>query len=267
MDKLIGHKRLNRLAQIKNYAVYYGPGRLGALEKYYMVIVEPKGHNEESINRLRSRGTIVIAYVSVVEIPQGGSPGNFLKNDDLLKVDGRTIENKKFDTVLADLRSKRWKNLLIHHIGDLLFNKGYNGVFLDTIGDIEYDCIPRVDQDLLLREAVHLIHQIRSLFKDAIIIQNNGLSKLIYFTKDVIDGVCWENPPVICKKGRKWAQSLAEKLKGMQQKGLKVLLLLEKDGQLNASAFERKDHINHCLQIAEKNNFLCHIAQNNYLDI
>lgn len=239
----------------KNYSLYYGVNNCECLSKYNIAIVEPQGQNEESINIMHAEGTLVIAYVSVIEIFEGLSNYKFLREDDFLKIGNKRITNETFNTFLADLRSKRWNSILQHHIGDLILNRNYDGIFLDTIGDIEFPIFNQQLRDQLICEAVNLIIKIRQLYDDIIIIQNNGLNKLVDNTSKYIDGVCWENAMFGSLDDSDWFEYITHKLKKMwNNEQVKVLLLYE-EKNINME-LQEYNSVSYAEKLAEKNGFL-----------
>lgn len=237
----------------KNYSLYYGADNCESLSAYDAVIVEPQGQNKESINKMHAKGTLVIAYVSIMEIFEGFPSYKFLSEDDFIKIENKRVMNEDFNTFLVDLRSKRWNSILLHHIGDLILNRKYDGIFLDTIGDIEFSIFSRQLQEQFICEAVNLIIKIRELCDDIIIIQNNGLNKLIDATFKYVDGVCWENAMFGSPDGADWLNHITHKLINLWNKErIKVLLLYEeKDKKL-----QEYDSISYAEKLAEENEFL-----------
>lgn len=237
---------------IKNFSLYYGIGNSEELSKYDLTIVEPLGQNEISIKKMQDKGTLVIAYVSVVEIFEDFPSYKFLRDEDFLKIDNKRVRNKEFNTYLINLKSKRWISILMHHIGNLILNNNYDGIFLDTIADVEFDLFDEELQESLICGAVELITKIRELYEDIIIIQNNGVSKLIESTFEIIDGVCWENPNLWDVNNSDWIEYITGKLSTLCKNEMKVLLLYEEKGYI-AQEFNK---INYVEKIAKINNFL-----------
>jgi polysaccharide biosynthesis protein PelA len=253
-----------KLKKVNTYAVCYGAGREKDLIKFDMVIVEPGFYDETAISRLQDAGVIVIAYVSVIEMHKSHTLRSLLKEEDYLVIEGKRIFNEEYKTDLIDLRSKRWKSILVHQIGNLILNYKYDGIFLDTIGDIEFDTIPPHHQDLLISSAVNFIREIRSLFKDCIIIQNNGLEKVFTATSDFIDGLCWENPPLDKEECRKWVSATVKQLTYLHQnRDVKILVLLE-EHENNAVTKDEVLHLE-AEKLSITNNFILYKAPYRYV--
>lgn len=217
--------------QARNYCLYYGYGEVEALSQFDVAIVESGGQTESNIQVMNGANTTVLAYISIMEIAEYDPEFRYLSEDDFLKNDqGLIIKNEVFGTYLLNLNSKRWQGLLFHRIGRLLKVSNYQGLFLDTIGNVEMSEIPGCQKAKQLEEAVALVKAIRSFHPESVIVQNNGLNTLILDTVDWIDGICWENPNFIEPTAKKWNEIIIARLDQFaRQKGLKIMLLLEKE--------------------------------------
>jgi endo-alpha-1,4-polygalactosaminidase (GH114 family) len=242
-----------------SFMVYYGKDNVEELSKHDVAIVEPLGQSQENIEAIKEKGTLVIAYISVMEIQNCSEVFNLLKKEDFLIVKEEKLKNKDFDTYLIDLRSSRWRSILLHSIGNLIYNHNYDGIFLDTIGDLEFEIIPQELQNSLLSSAVSFIKDIRDTFEDIVIIQNNGLEKLCSLTGALVDGICWENPPVNNKASKLWVESVTNELRFlMKTTEVNILLLTDKEDKTAV----KEQSVKH---LAEENGFLFYSAPKMYL--
>lgn len=214
--------------KIKNFSLFYGMNKAEELSKYNMVIVEPEGQKVENIDLMHSKGTLVIAYVSIIEINENSPNFKFLKADDFLMVDEKILRNDKFNNYMINLNSKKWASILLHHISNLVLNYNYDGILLDTIGDIEFSVLDGNIKRQQIEGAVEILKNIRSIYQDIIIIQNNGLNEVIDNTYEYIDGVCWENPRFMDSSSSSWLNNITNKLcKLSEREKIKVLFLYE----------------------------------------
>jgi len=242
-----------KLHQASNFALYYGIGREEELSNFDIAIVEPRGQKTKSINTLHEKGTLVISYLSVMEIHPSFPEFKLLREDDFLIANGMPIQNKAYGTYVADLRSKRWTDMVYHAAGKLIYHEGYDGVFLDTIGNIEMPEIPEEHRESQILSAVALTTKIRSLSNDCVVIQNNGLERLCDHTAGMIDGICWENPPFNRPESFKWAEKMLYKIKSLKEKYQIQLFLLFEDNEDEAAK-----------KIARENNYLIYSAPAGY---
>lgn len=240
----------------RSFIVYYGNGQLDKLANYDIAIIEPTAYSAIEVQALKATGTLVLGYVTVMELGSFHDMYSHLKDQDFLRINGEKYYKQKFQTYLLDLKSKHWQGLLQHHIGKLLMHEGYDGVFLDTIGDVEDPAIPPVESELQIMEAEKMVRHYRSIFPQHVFVQNNGLERLCQYTAKYLDGVCWENPLFTDKHSEDWCQSIMNRiLSYKEQFGLRALFLHE--------SLEIKDKPSVGLvaqSIADKNDFLYYKA-------
>ena len=247
--------RKERLRCARNYCVFYGSSRVEQLSQYELVILEPLGHSAEEIKQLKDSGTLVVAYLSVMEVPRESEQCNLLDEDDFLKANNQFLMNSAYDTYLVDIRSKKWNAILEQTISQLINNSGYDGIFLDTIGDAEWDEIPIESRYSILWAAVNFVQRTRARFDENILIQNNGLGILCEYTSPYIDGICWENPKFTGREDCRWSKAVVKRLQGLRKRyKLKILFLVE--GKCDFS-----------FKIAKKNGFLLYNAPFQYTDL
>ncbi|OPY58607.1 MAG: hypothetical protein A4E55_00788 [Pelotomaculum sp. PtaU1.Bin035] len=257
MDKLAVFKKA------KNYALYYGTGKEEKLAAFDVVIVEPSVYNEDSLKRIKDSGTLVLAYLSVMELRPAAPEIRLLKDADFLNIAGRQLINEEYGNYLLDLRSNRWRGLLSHRAGSLMENSGYDGLFLDTIGDIESVSIASKVRDSLMMAAVNIISQLKNNFPNSILIQNCGLEILCTLTSRLINGICWENPPLAKKTSRQWVNAVTSRLTHLRDRhGLKILLLVEENRETYSDTgdFNMDSYFQAARKIAVSNGFLLYRA-------
>ena len=245
---------IERMGEIKNFCLYYGYGKEQELANYDLAIVEPNGQTNDSLKYIQGKGTLVIAYCSALEVTPDLEFMKFAGEHDFLHQQGQRLVNTEYGTYLADLSSKKWLNYLLHQAGKLVINQGYDGLFLDTLGDLEWEILsPETIQKQILA-AAHLLAELRQRLPRAILIQNNGLERLLPYTKQYIDGLCWENPPVT-PASTNWNSNLASYLSQIQrEQNVRILVLGEK---LTAQRSER---------IAREQGFLYYAAPGGYIE-
>jgi hypothetical protein len=252
--------RREEIHQVRNYALYYGVGNENELAEFDLVIVEPLGQSRSNLRIMHQSRTMVIAYVSVMEIHPYHAFFGMLQDDDFLNVNGQRLKNEAYDTYLLDLSSTRWLGVLNHHIGKLLLNEDYDGVFLDTIGNIEMNIIPIGMQLIQEQAAISFIKQTRHIFPEAIIIQNNGLESLCLQVAPWIDAICWENPPFENNSSIKWMEMIITRLaKLKKENGIQTLLLLEQ------SDIEENNKASLAKKLAYNYGFLVYVAPLQYV--
>jgi hypothetical protein len=179
------------LRGIRSLAVYYGKGAEQVLSSFELVVVHPDNLKREAVEYLRSKGTRVLAYVSALEIPR--DPQNPVPVSSL-RVGGVPLVQSEFNNWILDPRHERVRARL-YGLGEQIADIGFDGIFLDTIGDVEDRRIPPDLRAVLAPAAAHLVAGLSEEVGVGSIVQNWGLYDLLPLTAPYLDGVCWENFP------------------------------------------------------------------------
>ena len=257
----------DRYVNARNFVAYYGSGREDEMSGFDIAIVEPAGHDKASIKKMQQNGAIVLAYTSVVEISPDMPDFKLLKDEDFLKSESGFVKNERFGTFMADIRSPRWNNLLIHRAGRLLVQQGYDGLFIDTMGNVELGVFTKDLQDQLISAVVSLLQRLRNTFGDKLLIQNNGLERLCLYTSSLIDGICWENPPFDKKESMLWWQEIVDRLEIMgRNDSVRTLLLIEDKCESGRVVSGRESELHKMARkIAKAKGFLLYRAPEHYI--
>lgn len=226
---------------VERFSVYYGSGALDRLLRYDCVVVEPAHHSQQAIQALKDNGTIVLAYVSIMEVHDQHPLRDFASEEEYLREAAppyHFIMQKQYQNRLVDMRSPSWRGHLLRHIGALITVEGYDGIFMDTIGDVEMVNMPNQLQQI--EGAYTLVQQIRKWFPETILVQNNGLETLCNYTAPYLDAITWENPPLHLPDSKQWIEAVAERLVYLRTtQSLRVLILFEGSHQDSRTDFLR----------------------------
>lgn len=251
----------SQFRSFQKYAVFYGQGEEQRLSRFDVVVVEPAHRSEQEVRFLQENDTLVLAYVSVMEIHpahplvQELTPGDYLVSD---KPPYEPLSQADYGSRLLDLTSVHWRGILMRHIGQLLTKDGYDGILMDTIGDVEMPTLP--SPSLQVDAAIQFVKQLRRWFPDAIIVQNNGLELLCLQTAPDIDALVWENPPLWQPDSRHWVQAVADRLKQLREDyNLRILALFE-----GARQDKRNDWIRG-RRFADEHGFVSYFSPIHYL--
>jgi hypothetical protein len=251
--------RKDRLLLSQNYALYYGHGQSDLLARFDVAIIEPKGQVSSDIIHLQNMNTLVFTYLSIVEVRPEEPIYQVLDDNDFLKMDGKRVENKMYGTYLVNLQSKKWIQYLLGEVHHHLMIMGSDGIFLDTIGDI--DGLPEELRAEQLSAMVNLLYATKLLYPNHLFIQNNGLEYVIYQSAPFIDGLCWENPPLNNRDSTEWVEVIKNRLMELKNHFQhKVLLLIEESQDV-----EKKGYIK-ARKLAKEFDFLLYYAPNNYVE-
>ena len=244
----------DKFRNAKTFSVYYGKGCPDKLAAFDIAVIEPMAQEISCVRNLQEKGVAVFAYLSVMEVRPDQKEFD-LHFQDLLKIEGEFVLNHEFETYYTDLRSEEWKRHLYEKAEAYLNDYGCDGLFLDTIGNLEDPRIPTNMKYIFIEETVALLEKIKKDHPESMILQNNGLGLLLQYTKTYIDGICWEN---ICfKRGMvgKINKVIIKRLREFQEEvQLRVLLLTEESGQHRKIA-----------KFAGRNGFLYYDAPKDYM--
>jgi hypothetical protein len=177
------------LRSIQSYGLYYGVGGEEYLSRYDLAIVDPGGRGLSGVRRLKSRGSIALAYVSVLEVPRlptAAPPAHVLTHE------GKPLANETFNNWILDPRSPRTSQRMQELIQKAL-QLEYDGVFLDCLDDVESPLVPASMRMELLPATAWLVQEASQL--KCAVVQNWGLHHLLPLTAHVIDGICYEDFP------------------------------------------------------------------------
>ncbi|WP_314002275.1 endo alpha-1,4 polygalactosaminidase [uncultured Paenibacillus sp.] len=207
---------------IDRYMIYYGAvdhSIVQNLKKYDLVIVEPQHWTTERVRQLQAAGTRVVGYVSVMEWPTWNvERGKGLRSADYLLRDGQRVYFSEWDSYLMDVREPHYRQLLVDEIEGQIANKGMDGLFLDTVGDIE----DHIQHTLLRNEMIHgylaLLADIRSRYPRLWLLQNRGFH-FISLAARYLDGFLWEDWQD-SKVSEAWVRQQIQALQPLKKAGL-----------------------------------------------
>ena len=123
-------------SKITKYQIFYGTLSEKIIEdmktSYQLVILDSLYVSPAHIESLQSAGVLVYGYISLGDIES--SDLYFLhkiKPGDYLMVDGKRVHSGWND--MGDIRKTHYKSLLMENIQRRIIDKGFDGVFFDTI--------------------------------------------------------------------------------------------------------------------------------------
>lgn len=181
----------SRLKPFNSYAVYYGQAGEEILSRFDLAIVDPGGRSPAGVQRLKERGAAALAYVSALEVPRRpdtGPPGNVLIHN------GRPASNEEFNNWVLDPRLPPTRRRFLD-LAERALALGFDGIFVDTIGDVEDHRFPPELSGELLPAAAWLVAETARQHPNCVLVQNWGLFGLLPLTVHHLDGVCWEDFP------------------------------------------------------------------------
>ncbi|MCZ8514664.1 endo alpha-1,4 polygalactosaminidase [Paenibacillus filicis] len=225
------------LQQVKNYTIYYGSPTIDAmakLKKTDLAVIEPQLYTKQQIEELKSAGTRTIAYISVMEAPAwNGWRSSRLQPDDYLLVHGRKVHLALWDAYVMDLRQISYRQLLLQEIKESAVDKGFDGVFLDTVGDIDEQISDASVRQSMQEAYGSWLRQVRERYVTLLLIQNRGFDSL-EAAAPFIQGFLWEDWRSGWFKDA-WSRIRVARLQKEQKKGLRVFAVSSNGDSNNAT--------------------------------
>lgn len=244
----------NSLRSARNFAVHYGMNNIKALSEYDLAVIEPKAHHTEDIHILKNNATAVYGYLSLFEIdPQ--QPEFDIFQSQILRKEDISRDGECCRRYFMDLRSAAWIEYIHVKAGKMLRESGFDGIFIDTVAYIEECLYMESVMFNQLLAVCDFFKSIRSDFPGAGIILNNTLGIALNYTKELIDGVCWENPLAGTSQQKRLNRRIVSHLNEIRKKNdMRVMLLTENSA--DTKYFSR---------LAEKYNYMYYDAPSNYI--
>ncbi len=210
----------------RTFVVYYGYGPLQEIAGYDIAILEPAGWRAEDVQALGGRGVKRIAYLSALEATRATLARVGVPRQQLLHVGGEPWFRAPFDTYVVDPRSRPWRAHVVAQARRLVA-EGWDGVFLDSLGDVE-DQVVQDRAGWLLPAAADLVKEVRGAIGDRLILQNNGIFLLLPLVAQLIDGICWEGSFEPDAAGGAWVRMILEQIaQVVREEGITPMLLSE----------------------------------------
>ena len=208
----------------RSFVVYYGHGPLAGIDRFPLAVLEPAGWSASALAELRGRGVSTLAYISGLEAGEAVYRAAGLGTDDVLQRGGQPWYKPEWGTWVADPRSPRWRAFVLARVATLL-RAGWQGVFVDTLGDIEDEAVAE-HRTWLTPATADLVYQVRRVLGGGLLVQNHGLHLLLPLDAAHLDGICWESPPLSAFGRADWAdETLQRVLVAGLRHDLMVLLL------------------------------------------
>lgn len=213
--------RTRVLNDVKSYKVFYGNPTSRVLKEmgsYDLVIVEPIFYNVDQIKSIRSKGTKVFGYINTMEVDNWNT--SFKKRlsvDDYYKRNGKRVYYKEWDSYLTDMGSSHYRKTLKGELKRQVVDKKMDGVFLDTVGNIDNEFSN--DKKELARQRKDLATFLTDVKKsyNVPMIQNWGFDTLKTTTKGLVDGIMWEDFTLARIAKDQWSLDRINDLKKIQK--------------------------------------------------
>jgi len=214
---------MNPLDGVKNYQVYYGhptAAILKDMQNYDLVIIEPLHYTKAQVEQIKARGTKVLGYISVMEVATWNTGlMSKLQSGDFFTRNGQRVHYSEWDSYLTNIASPHFQGLLLTEIQNQVVAKGIDGVFMDTVGDIDNE---HLNNPTVLKQQrdglVNFLKQARVRYGEIAMVQNWGFDTLETSTAPYVDGIMWESFNADTIKSDAWSQNMIKKLQAVDAK-------------------------------------------------
>jgi len=219
----------NPLSQFKTYKIYYDsptPDLLKKMQELDAVMIEPVFYSQEQIQVIQQSGTKVYGYINIMEADKWNTElFNQLNENDFFYRNQKRVYYSEWDSYLMDITSIHYQEILLNEVTTQISAKGLDGIFLDTVGNIDNE--HSSSQDILEEQRnglVSLLERIQEKHPNLSMIQNWGFDTLKTATSPYVDGIMWENFNYSTVSNDQWSQNRIKDLKTLRkQSGIQIL--------------------------------------------
>ncbi|MEY9976885.1 endo alpha-1,4 polygalactosaminidase [Lysinibacillus sp. RC79] len=234
----------DKLAAVKKYKYYLDAGndKIGKeMAKVDLVIVEPIEMQQKYIKQAQKNGTLIYGYINAMEADKWNSEFySRLKEEDFYKDErGEKMYFSEWDSYLMDMTSKHYQELLLEEIQKQIVQKGLDGVFLDTVGNIE-SYLPEKEQGAQNEAMLAFIKKIKQQYNDLSVAQNWGFQTLADYTAPYVDFIMWENFSYDVVGEDEWSLNMMQQLVQIREKsGTQVMTIGFNDEEKSRTLAEK----------------------------
>ncbi len=231
---------------VSSWSLYYGAATTDTVERlggYGLVVIDPHAlgqKSKETIAALKEKGCIVAGYLSFVEVAKWHRYRSRIPREwYILRDDGSPWNpwaNKEVSwdaNLAASLAEPGWRKMLGDLVQSEVLDYGCDGVFMDTLEDVDFHSMPEKEKDRQVEGLRLLMAELDERYPDAFFIGNRTLQRALDAVAPHIDAVCWESfSPKSFKdnSSRGWMEMIAKRLKDATDKyGVRVISLWNVD--------------------------------------
>ena len=231
---------------VPSWSLYYGAATTDTVERlggYGLVVIDPHAlgpKSAETIAALKAKGCIVAGYLSFIEVAKWHRYRSRIPREwYILRDDGSPWspwagKDVGWDANLAaSLAEPGWRDMLCDLVKSEVLDYGCDGVFMDTLEDVDFHTMPEKEKDRQVEGLRLLMAALDERYPDAFFIGNRTLQRALDAVAPHIDAVCWESfSPKYFKdaSSRGWMEMIAKRLKdATDQYGVRVISLWNVD--------------------------------------
>ena len=186
------------VADARSWCLYYGGWATNVVDRlaqYELVVVDPAalgGKADETIAALHARGCLVAGYLSCFEVAKWHRYLPRVKEEWRVKVDGRNWVPWGANEA-ASLAEPEWRALLVELMRTEVFDHGCNGVFMDTLADLDHPGLPEDERARQLEGLAAFAAAFDAAYPDRFFIANWTIQRTLPVLAPHIDALCWED--------------------------------------------------------------------------
>lgn len=165
----------------KPWVVYYADkAPLDAFRPYGLVVLDSENH--PALEPLRAQGKVLLGYISLGEVESHRPWYKTVKQWGILKSENPDWKGSYY----VDVRDPRWSGLVVDELVPLILNRGFHGIFLDTLDNpIHLENIDPHANKGMTEAAAQLVRAIRRRFPDVPIMMNRAYQILPKVEDDI----------------------------------------------------------------------------------
>lgn len=215
-----GARRAPRtVGDVRSWCLYYGGWATNVVDRlapYELVVVDPAalgGKADETIAALHARGCLVAGYLSCFEVAKWHRYLDRVKPEWRVKVDGKNWVPWGANEA-ASLAEPEWRALLVELMSTEVFDHGCDGVFMDTLADLDNPKLPEEERTRQLDGLGAFAAAYDAAYPDKFFIANWTLQRTLPVLAPHIDALCWEDfePKHFEGSASGWMKGIAKKL-------------------------------------------------------
>lgn len=195
---LVASASFEEISTLQNFKIYYGwssPEIVEEMKNYDLIVIAAHAFSKEEIESIQAEGTKVVGYLSVMQLENWNSKWkqNPLEND-YYKLNGERIYIEEWDTYIMDIRQQHYRELLLQKVEEDLKSKELDGIFFDTVDDLDYYFNKEPKTLKQMRNSyAKLIKELHFRYPSWYFIQNRGFETYKQVSNKWIDIVLWES--------------------------------------------------------------------------
>jgi polysaccharide biosynthesis protein PelA len=168
-----GIAHFDAFAQTRWAAYYSNTASVREFDAFSLLVLDSDGH--PPLGPLSSQGKTLLGYLSLGEVENNRRHFEAVKNEGILLQENRNWKGSYF----VDVRDPHWKKRVLDQLIPEILQKGFAGVFLDTLDDSSY--LEKLDPKKyagMNSAAAGLVVAIRQRFPSIKIMMNRGFDLL-----------------------------------------------------------------------------------------